>query len=153
MKTFKVLSLAWILAISAVATNYAQSRGSGTGTLLVLVSGFENTDGHLLIALYKNSGEFMGKYPTKGAGMAVDGKDELAKFEKLPYGTYALVVLHDINNDSVLNKNFLGIPTEGYGFSNNAMGSFGPPSFQEASFVFAESCETKIIDLQYGIPK
>lgn len=49
-------------------------------------------------------------------------------------GTYAIKVFHDVNDNGKLDTNWLGIPTEPYGFSNDAMGMFGPPSFEQASF-------------------
>lgn len=49
-------------------------------------------------------------------------------------GTYAVKVFHDVNDNGVLDTNWMGIPKEPYGFSNDAMGTFGPPSFQQASF-------------------
>lgn len=55
-------------------------------------------------------------------------------FEDIPPGTYALAVIHDENMNGVLDTNALGIPREGYGFSNDARAWFGPPSFADASF-------------------
>ncbi len=49
----------------------------------------------------------------------------------LPNGNYAIAVYHDANGNNKLDKNFLGIPTEKYGFSNDAMGSFGPPDYED----------------------
>ncbi len=51
----------------------------------------------------------------------------------MPYGRYSIKAFHDENNNSKLDTNFLGMPTERYGFSNNARGRFGPPSFAEAA--------------------
>ncbi|MEK8015864.1 MAG: DUF2141 domain-containing protein [Candidatus Parabeggiatoa sp.] len=47
---------------------------------------------------------------------------------------YAIAAYHDANGNEKLDKNFFGIPKEGYGFSNNARGTFGPPSFEKAAF-------------------
>lgn len=55
-------------------------------------------------------------------------------FEDIPPGTYAMAIIHDENMDGKLETNVLGIPTEGYGFSNDAEGRSGPPSFSAASF-------------------
>ncbi len=49
-------------------------------------------------------------------------------------GTYAVKVFHDVDENGTLDTNWMGIPKEPYGFSNDAMGTFGPPSFQQASF-------------------
>ncbi len=53
-------------------------------------------------------------------------------------GEYAISVFHDLNGNQELDKNWMGIPTEPYGFSNNARGKFGPPTYNQ--------CKVKIID-------
>lgn len=55
-------------------------------------------------------------------------------FEDIPPGTYAMAVIHDENMNGKLDTNSVGIPTEGYGFSNDARGVVGGPSFSAASF-------------------
>lgn len=57
-------------------------------------------------------------------------------FEDIPPGTYAMAVIHDENMDGKLDTNWLGIPTEGYGFSNDARGPLGAPPFSAASFSY-----------------
>lgn len=57
-------------------------------------------------------------------------------FEDIPPGTYAMAVIHDENMNGKLETNWLGIPTEGYGFSNDAKGVMGAPSFSAASFQY-----------------
>ena len=66
----------------------------------------------------------------------VSGPTCAFSFENLPPGSYALAVYHDENGDGKLDTNFLGIPTERYGFSNDARSMmFFPPSFAAARFV------------------
>ena len=57
-------------------------------------------------------------------------------FEDVPPGTYAMVVIHDENMNGKLDANLLGIPTEGYGFSNDAKKWLGTPPFSDASFSY-----------------
>lgn len=57
-------------------------------------------------------------------------------------GTYALSIFHDEDNNNELSTNFFGVPNEGYGFSNNVIGSFGKPTFTEASFIVNDGKET-----------
>lgn len=49
-------------------------------------------------------------------------------------GTYGIRVMHDRNGNGRMDNNILGIPREPWGFSNNASGSFGPPSWEAVSF-------------------
>jgi uncharacterized protein (DUF2141 family) len=55
-------------------------------------------------------------------------------FEDIPPGTYAITVIHDENMDGKLDTNWLGIPKEGYGFSNDVKPLLGAPPFSAASF-------------------
>jgi uncharacterized protein (DUF2141 family) len=57
-------------------------------------------------------------------------------------GTHAIKVFHDVNDNGKLDTNWLGIPTEPYGFSNDAMGTLGPPSFQQAQFIVGQKPTT-----------
>jgi uncharacterized protein (DUF2141 family) len=150
----KLLTILFILSLgsSLFAQPEKQDAKGETGTLLILVRGFQNTEGSVRVALF-NKGD---KYPDSDAYRTsikeVSANEELIKFEDLPYGDYAVAVIHDVNNDGKLDKNLLGVPTEGYGFSNNALGKYGPPTWMQSSFVFAGRNEARIIDLDYGIP-
>jgi uncharacterized protein (DUF2141 family) len=62
---------------------------------------------------------------------------------------YAIIMLHDENNDGVLQKNMLGIPTEGYGFSNDPHTRFSAPSFDACRFHFASGAAALAITAQY----
>lgn len=64
----------------------------------------------------------------------------------LPPGEYGVAIYQDINEDNRFNRNFLGIPTEPYGVSNNVKPMFAPPSYEECRFTFRSS-QTKIINL------
>jgi uncharacterized protein (DUF2141 family) len=53
-------------------------------------------------------------------------------FPGLPAGTYAIGLLHDENDNGKMDTNFVGLPKEGYGASNDAKATFGPPKFKDA---------------------
>ncbi len=61
----------------------------------------------------------------------------VAQFDEVPVGPFAIAVFHDENEDGALDQNILGIPTEPYGFSQDARGTFGPPSFESARLDFS----------------
>jgi uncharacterized protein (DUF2141 family) len=80
---------------------------------------------------------------------------ELQNFEingMLPHGEYAISLFVDSNGNKKIDKNFLGIPKEQYGFSNNVMGRMSAPSFDQAKFVVSGPT-TQNIKLRIGIPK
>lgn len=102
-------------------------------TLTITISNVKDERGLVLVALYESADDFMKerfmslKLPSKKGKVT-------GVFTNVPPGTYAISVLHDTNNDGEINKNALGIPLEGIGFSNNASGKFGPPGFEKATF-------------------
>jgi len=63
--------------------------------------------------------------------------------KNLKQGKYAVRYFHDENLDGKMNTNLIGIPKEGYGFSNNATGNFGPPPFEK--WLFEISGDKKIV--------
>lgn len=105
-------------------------------TVTISVSGLENTTGDIIVSLYNRGDGFPQeiKKSIKAQKIAATSKPITATF-KVPTGVYAVSVVHDENKNGDMNKNFLGIPTEGYCFSNNATGFMSPPSFSDASFV------------------
>lgn len=70
-------------------------------------------------------------------------------FEAIPPGTYALAVIHDENSNGKLDTNLVGMPTEGYGFSNNAKALIGTPSFSAAAFPYNGQTLEMTISLHY----
>jgi uncharacterized protein (DUF2141 family) len=70
--------------------------------------------------------------------------------QDLPAGNYAIASYHDENGNGKLDTNALGMPEEGYGFSNDARGTFGPPKFSEAVFEFDGKTDKAIaFSIQY----
>lgn len=66
----------------------------------------------------------------------------------LPRGKYAVAAYVDSNRNGRQDRNFLGVPTEIYGFSNDARGKFGPPDFIAAAFELGDGSVTQSIHLQ-----
>ena len=119
------------------------------GDLTVVISGFNNDDGLMKIVLNNSSEDYESQDDDyrRGQGSVKNNVADVT-FWNIPYGEYAIKVYHDANNDDKLNKNFLGMPTEEYGFSNNARGSFGPPSWDDAKFMFNSAKDTLHITIQ-----
>jgi uncharacterized protein (DUF2141 family) len=68
---------------------------------------------------------------------AIVNLQAVCEFAGVAPGPYAVSVVHDENSNGRLDTNFIGIPREGAGASNNAKGHFGPPKFDAASFRYA----------------
>jgi uncharacterized protein (DUF2141 family) len=105
------------------------------GKLSFSISGFKNNNGYVAVAIFNSQSSFnKGTEPYKVFYKKVISAEIQLSLDSIAYGTYAISVFHDENSNKILDKNFLGIPKEGFGFSNNAKGNFGPPSFEAASF-------------------
>jgi len=83
--------------------------------------------------------------------MVIKIRDAQARcdFEDIPLGAYALAVVHDENMNGKLDTNWLGIPTEGYGFSNEAKALLGAPSFSATRFPYDGENLDLTISLHY----
>ena len=69
---------------------------------------------------------YSGSVPAQGAAVTVS-------VPGVPAGTWAVLAFQDENENGELDRNFIGIPKENYGFSRDARGKFGPPSFEDAA--------------------
>ena len=105
-------------------------------TLTIEVSDVENNRGQILIGLFNQVEGFRDVAMTYKKGMVttLDGKSIVYTFTDIPNGEYALSLFHDENSNNKLDTNFLGIPKEGYGFSNNIRHALRATSFDEAKF-------------------
>ena len=120
------------------------------GDLTVRIEHIRNDHGSILAALYDSEASFM-KQPSARARFKVKAEAGEVQyvFHDLPPGQYALSAFHDENGNGQLDKNFLGIPNEGYGFSNDAAAHHGPPGFSKAAFEFDGASRTITVTLQY----
>lgn len=107
------------------------------GSLIVRITGFASDEGECWFAL-DNSKEIYESDDSVFIGKIVPviNNEVIVKIDSLKYGNYAIKVFHDENSNGELDSNFLGMPTEDYGFSNNASSWFGPPRWEKANFLF-----------------
>lgn len=123
MKIIKHLVLCAVMASSATAL--CQTK------LQVTVTNIKGVKGNIMVGIFDSDENFL-KEPLEGRMAKANGDSITVVFENLKPGKYAVSVLHDANKNKDLDKNKLGIPKEGFGFSNNVIGAMGPPSFQRA---------------------
>ena len=136
--------LAWILPTGAALCTAA---GHGAD-LEVELRGIHSGEGHALVALHRETpgADFPSDasvVANAAAPAATDGV--VVVFRDLPAGEYAVAAFHDTNGDGELNANFVGMPTEGYGFSNDARGFMGPPSFEDAAFSLSADAGVRLV--------
>jgi len=108
-------------------------------SLTLTITNIKNDKGEVRALLFKGEAGFPDqreKAFKSGSIKIKDGK-ALLDFGNIPEGSYAISVFHDSKSTGELRTNALGIPKDGYGFSNNVMGTFGPPSYEKAGFKVA----------------
>lgn len=116
-------------------------------TLILKVTNIKKAVGDIYVAIYNNKTDYMENQFSE-AMIPVESKAAHEIILELPTGKYAITIFHDINQDGELSTNFLGIPKEPYGFSNNPKAKFGPPSFEESLFEFKEKGQVIEIELK-----
>lgn len=145
------LALLLFFCFSAAASN-----------LWVTIEGVESSSGTLMVGLYDSGEHFRSAIANAGkvgllndrsrlvgiAMRAIAGSQSVV-FTDLKPGTYAIIAFHDVNDNGKLDENWLGKPTEGYGFSNNAEGFLSAPSFKNASVLLGSHDLSIVITLKY----
>jgi uncharacterized protein (DUF2141 family) len=107
---------------------------AATYDLRIEVSNIANNKGLIEFALYKNPDVFTQAGKTHRLYRLDAQKGTVSHtFKDLEAGKYAIVVYHDENHNKICDKNFFGIPTEAYAFSNNMRPKLSAPSFEECA--------------------
>lgn len=120
------------------------------GKLLIHIEGFKHNNGKAFVALFNNPNAFpmKGENAFKYGVYSINNRQLIVEFDDIDYGEYAISVFHDENGDGKLNTNFIGIPKESVGVSNNVKGTFGPPDFEDAKFILNQSVKKIMIKMQ-----
>jgi uncharacterized protein (DUF2141 family) len=130
------------LFVLATSSAIAQNR------IEVVVKNVKQQQGSIRIGLFNNEEDFL-KKAVQGKVVKANATEVKVVFENLKAGDYAVSVIHDENDNGELDKNTFGIPKEGFAFGNNAMGMFGPPSFEKAKVSIGQSVTKQVIELKY----
>ena len=131
------------LALAATVTCAASLAVQATAAdLEVRIDGLRSADGQVRVALHRQVPE--GAFPSDDSVVAASFRRAAEGgvrfvFADVAPGAYAVAAFHDADGDGELNQNFVGMPTEGHGFTNGARGFMGPPSFEDAAVTVGES--------------
>jgi len=130
-----------------IIASLALSASASAATVQVKIDGVRNDKGVVQVALcdeatYPKDCRLTASTPAKAGSVSVE-------VQNVPAGTWAALAYHDENSDKKLDTNFVGMPKEGYGFSNGAKGSFGPPKFKETAITVGEGTTSATIMLKY----
>lgn len=114
-----------------------RSSEPATGSLVIEVSNIRSGEGVLWIGVYDSASTFMVKEKAIVEGYNIERPGTLQlHLPALPFGTYAIALFHDENCNGEMDRNFVGIPSEPYAFSQPPKSKWRLPKFEEVQFSF-----------------
>jgi uncharacterized protein (DUF2141 family) len=137
IKRFRTVFMLLGIVSAFASANFSApvfAQPSGTGTLTIKITGLLTEKGQVKIAVFNSAETWLGDHPKYNTTIDVSGQSVSWKLGDVPYGDYGIAVFHDENKNGKMDKNFLGIPQEPYGFSNNMRVTFGPPAWDRSKF-------------------
>jgi uncharacterized protein (DUF2141 family) len=150
LRRVRCLVLCAVLVVANLpAGAFAQSTCPG---IHVKILNIRNSTGTVACALFESPVGFPTEFLHYATNiMVIKVRDTQARcdFADIAPGAYALAVIYDENMNGKLDTNWLGIPTEGYGFSNDAKALFSAPSFSVARFPYDGRTLDLTISLHY----
>ena len=124
------------------------SPAAAAADLAVELDDVRVATGQLMVSVVDSADAWNGKArPVRGQSAAPTGTRARFEFKDLPPGDYAVMVMHDENGNGKLDSNMIGMPVEGYGFSNNP-NVMRKPTFEEARFTLPQAGATIGISLR-----
>jgi uncharacterized protein (DUF2141 family) len=138
----KLFLISFLLFYNGISTLTAQENKTLTITLEITTTKYNK--GHVLLALYDSEKNYM-KEIFRSAEVPIKNNKAKIIFNLLEKGEYAFSFFQDLNENKKIDTNFLGIPKEPYGFSNQKKGRFGPPKFKEVAFKLNKNDVFKIV--------
>lgn len=121
-------------------------------SIVVEISGLRSSRGRVRGALFRSRDG----WTEEGREVAtctssIDGRRATCVLGDVAPGDYAFAFLHDEDDDGQLDRDWIGIPSEGFGFSNDAAPGLGAPSFDSARFVHGGASTTIVVHARYGL--
>ena len=155
MKNFVMFAVA--LFFTAAAPLYAENATQGTvdpsqtGSIVVHIKELRNLNGMVGASLYASKKGFPDTPERSYATLVkkITAAEDTFVFENVPYGTYAISVLHDENGNGKMDKNFFGLPTEGCGISTNPKIGMGGPKYNDSVFTLNSKQLEMTIGMRY----
>ena len=123
--------------------------GESTQTVSIHVSGLKTQSSNLYVAVFDSEEGFpKPEHSSTTTKISVDAESVEFSLSLPNSSRTGIAIFQDLNGDGKLTKNGFGLPTEPYGFSNNARSTFGPPSFSQAAFKVSEKSSPIEITVQ-----
>ena len=123
-------------------------RNPAKGDLVVTLENIKTTEGMIWLALYDSEESLFVRDNSILKGIKVENIGKITvKMDNILFGTYALAIFHDVDNNGKLDQNVFGIPTEPYAFARKPKSKWRAPRYKELIFDFSEqdqSIRTKL---------
>lgn len=129
-----------IIILYSISMNWCLGQSNEKYSLQVNVTGIKRVSGKIGLCLITDKSEFMSDC-SYYREYEVTAKELVIALPDLMSNDYAITIYHDRNSNDKLDTNFLGLPKERYGFSNNPSTRFGPPSFKKCLFKLDSNME------------
>lgn len=139
-------TLVRIIVLIIFNSNILSAQDVELSEITVEIENLESNKGQLLVGLYNKETDFLNT-PFKSVKTKISQNKSTITFTDVPVGIYAVSFVHDKNSNGKIDTNFMGIPKEDYGCSNNAKGFMGPPKWKDAKFEFKGGTKTISISL------
>ena len=147
IKTHTIMStLVKIIIVFLISQTVLFAQENIDQNITVKITNLDGNAGKVYVALFNSETTFLEKKYKSTISTIKDSNCEVV-FENVPNGVYAISLFHDKNDNNKMDSNFLGIPKEDYGCSNNAKGFMGPPKWKEAKFKIQNNSVIQTIKL------
>jgi uncharacterized protein (DUF2141 family) len=132
-----------------VALLVTAGSASSAAEVVVRISGLNEPLGQVGCSLFAGAAGFpMDNTSARNVWVPAEARGVTCRFNDVPEGTYAVSIGHDLNGNKRVDTNFIGLPTEQWGVSNNARPTLRAPRFDEASFKVAADARDRVIDIK-----
>jgi uncharacterized protein (DUF2141 family) len=133
------LMMALVIGITVAVGASARAQDSkGDGVITIHITGLRNDKGDMICTLCSSADGYPNDCKNKVTVKApIAGQKSACVFPNKAPGDYAATVFHDEDSDGKFKRNFVGIPKEGFGFSNNFRPTVRAPTWDEGKFPFA----------------
>lgn len=142
---------AWVRQAAVVFALLAAGvpAAAEAGQVIVHIQGVRSDQGLVRIGVYGQDSAFPRSGRVAGQEIAAHRGDVVVTFEDLAPGVYAIAIHHDEDGDGEFDTTLIGLPSEGYGFSNDAPVVFGPPDFDSAAIDVRDDGATTALSVRY----
>jgi uncharacterized protein (DUF2141 family) len=131
-----------LLLLTCTIVLFVTQMHAENGTLIVRFENLKSNDGKVMVALFDGKENFSKQEATQTVTLSIANYSAVWNLESLPEGKYIIIAYHDENENQKIDLGIMGIPVEGYAFSNNRVAEMGPPNPDDMLFEVKGNQET-----------